>query len=157
MLQRQLIVKRVTFPITVTKELSGTQLVGTCLKSLFQQKKKKVGSFDSFSDSSSLRQPTPSKRRQAPAENACTPAVRIQTSSSQEATCSVGAFLNASGISAWLNRLDSALTQAGSGSQRRSGLDFQHRQNESGVSVPLYGDVPLLQQLNTDRVLLSGF
>jgi len=75
MRQRQLIVKRVTFPVAVTKELSGMQLAGACLKSLFQQKKKKVGSSDSFSNSSSLRQQAPSKRRQTPAENACTPAV----------------------------------------------------------------------------------
>lgn len=52
--QRQLIVEGVTFPVTVTKELSGMQLVGACLKSLFQQKKKAC-SFDSFSNSSFLK------------------------------------------------------------------------------------------------------
>lgn len=52
--QRQLIVERVTFPVTVTKELSGMQLVGACLKSLFQQKKKAC-SFEPFSNSSFLK------------------------------------------------------------------------------------------------------
>lgn len=42
----------------------------------------------------------------------------------------------------------------GSGSQRMSGLDFEHRQNESGASVTIYGDVPLLQQLNTDKNII---
>lgn len=49
---------------------------------------------------------------------------------------------------------DSALTQAGPGSQR-FGLDFEHRKNESDASVSIYGDVPLLQQLHTHEVLLS--
>lgn len=56
-----------------------------------------------------------------------------------------------------IKSLDAALTQAGPGSQRRSGLDFEHRQNESDASLSIYGDVPLLQQLHTHEVLLSCF
>lgn len=53
-----------------------------------------------------------------------------------------------------IKSLDSALTQVGPGSQRRSGLDFEHRQNESDAPVAIYGEVPLLQQLNTHEVLI---
>lgn len=47
-----------------------------------------------------LRQHTPSKWRQMPAENACTPTIRMRTSSCEEATRCVCAFLSPSGISA---------------------------------------------------------
>lgn len=53
--QRQLSVERVTFPVTVTKEMCGLQLVGACLKSLFHKKTpKNQSSFDYFSNSSFL-------------------------------------------------------------------------------------------------------
>lgn len=145
-----------SFPVTVTKELSSTQLVGACLKSLSKRRKKWV-LYTLFLTQAVLDNITSSKRRQTPAENACAPAVQMWTLSSQEATCCVGAFLSPNGTSAWLHRSDSALTQVGSGYQRRSGLDFEHRRNEAGVSVSTYGDVPLLQQLNTNRVSLSWF
>lgn len=50
--------------------------------------------------------------------------------------------------------LDSALTQVGPSSLKRSGLDFEHRQNKSDASVSIYGEVPLLQQLNIHEVLI---
>lgn len=76
-----------------------------------------------------LRQHTPSKWRQMPAENAYTPTIRMRTSSCQETTHCVCAFLSPSGIS-MIKSLDSALTQAGPSSQRRSDLGFEHRQIE---------------------------
>lgn len=42
----------------------------------------------------------------------------------------------------------------GPSSLKRSGLDFEHRQNESDASVFIYGEVRLLQQLNIHEVLI---
>lgn len=75
------------------------QLVGACLKSLSAKIKKHV-LLILFLTQAFLRQHTPSKWREMPAENAYPPTIQMRTSSCEEATRCPCAFLSPSGISA---------------------------------------------------------